>query len=61
MSEGYLMSLKTAVLLFRYCRRYGVAGRKERTAVLARIAAKKKAMYFDSSDTIIKLVRDRRN
>lgn len=44
--EGFMMSLQTACLFFRYCRRYHVTDLKERTNVIRRIVAKGDARYL---------------
>ena len=61
MAEGYMMSLRTAMVLMRYFRRYKVSGREEREAVVARLARKMKAMHLQDVESMAKSLRDKRN
>jgi len=56
-----MMSLRTAMVLMRYFRRYKVSGREEREAVVARLARKMKAMHLQDVESMAKSLRDKRN
>ncbi len=53
MQEGFLTDLKTVELFFRYCLRYKVNDIKERTLVMRRITAKKKAKYIRDASVLL--------
>lgn len=61
MMEGYFMSIRTATVFFRYCRRYGITSREDKIAVLDRLAKKMKTMYTNDAETLARNLRDKRN
>ena len=44
--EGFLTDLWSAMIFFRYCRRYNIEDLQEKRRVLGRLAKKKKATFF---------------
>jgi len=53
MIEGAQMSVWIGAVFYRYCMRYHVTAAADRTAVLRRLVAKKKAVYLRDPMTTI--------
>jgi len=46
MSEGFLTDVRTVELFFRFCRRYHIEGREDRTTLMRELTRRKKAKYL---------------
>lgn len=53
-NEGFVTTLQTAMIFYRYCARYKVTGTAERLMVMRRLTAKKKAKYIRDANEFIK-------